>query len=412
MLRKTLGAAALALALVATPALAEVKFTMIHVADALGPFWQTIVDKWNATHPDVQVKLEYLENEAYKAKLPTTLQSADRPAIIYSWGGGVMQAHAEAGYLADISADKQGFLDTIYPAGVGAFEVGGKLVGAAFDFSLVSLYGNKALLDKAGVDPASLATWDGFLAGVKKMKDAGVTPLIMSGADKWPMQFYLGYLLLREGGGNVVADLQADGFNSPAFIAAATKLQELGKLDPFQDGWLSQTFLPSTGQFGDGDAALYLMGNWLLTQHGPNSKSGKGIDVANLIALPFPSVADGKGDGTETVGGIDGFEFTKDAPPEAIEFLKWFLSAENQNAAAEQGLYIPSAIGSEKHITDPLVVNAAETIGRSSKHQLFLDQDLGPDVGRVFNDVSVALAAGQMSPEDAAAALQDAWDNR
>lgn len=412
MFKKTLAAAALAFTLGAGPAMAQVEVKILHVADALQPYWQTIVDKYNASQSDVVVTLEYLENEAYKAKLPTLLQSNDRPHIIYSWGGGVLAAHADAGFLADISAHKEDLLGLIYPSGVGAFEVGGTLHGAAFDFSLVSMYANKTLLDQAGVDPTSLSTWAGFTEGVTKLKAAGITPLIMSGADKWPMQFYLGYLMLREGGGNIVADLQANGFASPAFIAAATKLRALGDQEPFQDGWLSQTFLPSTGQFGDGDAAIYLMGNWLLTQQGPNAKDGKGLDNANILSIPFPAVSTGAGDGTETVGGIDGFEITEGSPPEAIEFLKYFLAADQQNGAAAQGLYIPSAIGSEKHIVDPLVVKAAETIGASSKHQLFLDQDLGPDVGRVFNDVAVALAAGEMSPEEAAESLQDAWDNR
>ena len=36
------------------------------------------------------VVLQYLENESLKAKLPTMLQSNDKPDIFYSWGGGVM----------------------------------------------------------------------------------------------------------------------------------------------------------------------------------------------------------------------------------------------------------------------------------------------------------------------------------
>lgn len=412
MFKKTLAAALFAAALSASTALAVTNVTVLHVADALDPYWQTIVDKYNSSQPDVVVKMEYLENEAYKAKLPTLLQSDDRPDIIYSWGGGVLAAHAEAGFLEDISAHKDDLLKIIYPSGVGAFEVDGTLYGAAFDFSLVSLYANKTLLDKAGVSADDLSTWAGFTTAMDKLKAAGVTPLVMSGADKWPMQFYLGYLMMREGGGDMVAQMQATGFNNPAFLAASQKLIDLGKQEPFQQGWLSQTFLPSTGQFGDGDAAMFLMGNWLLTQQGPNAKDGKGIDNANILSLPFPKIMGGKGDGTETVGGIDGFEITKGAAPEAIEFLKYFLKAEQQNDAAAQGLYIPSAIGSEKHIVDPLVVKAAETIGTSSKHQLFLDQDLGPDVGRVFNDVAVALAAGEMTPEEGAEALQDAYDNR
>ena len=50
------------------------------------------------------VELQYLENEAFKAKLPTMLQSNDRPDIFYSWGGGVMYDQARAGFLRDISS--------------------------------------------------------------------------------------------------------------------------------------------------------------------------------------------------------------------------------------------------------------------------------------------------------------------
>ncbi len=48
-------------------------------------------------HKGVKVQFKYLENEAFKAKLPTMLQSDDRPDLFYSWAGGVMQAQDKAG---------------------------------------------------------------------------------------------------------------------------------------------------------------------------------------------------------------------------------------------------------------------------------------------------------------------------
>ena len=41
--------------------------------------WQEIATKYEATHPDVKVEFQFLENEAFKAKLPTLLQSNDAP---------------------------------------------------------------------------------------------------------------------------------------------------------------------------------------------------------------------------------------------------------------------------------------------------------------------------------------------
>ena len=98
MSRKALLGAALALALGAGAAAAEdVTVRMLHVNQTNQPLWQQIAENYNKTHPGVKVTVEYLENEAYKAKLPTLLQSEDKPDIIYSWGGGVMRAQDEAG---------------------------------------------------------------------------------------------------------------------------------------------------------------------------------------------------------------------------------------------------------------------------------------------------------------------------
>jgi raffinose/stachyose/melibiose transport system substrate-binding protein len=210
-----------------------------------------------------------------------------------------------------------------------------------------------------------------------------------------------------------VADLKKNGFKgNEAFLKAAKDLADFGKLNPFQEGWLSKTWPDSAAQFGNGEGALYLMGNWIVAQQAQNSKDGKGVGADNLTTVAFPgAIAGGKGDGSETLGGIAGYELNASAPPEAAKFLEFFASREQQKPIAEQGINIPTAIGSADDLKDPILQAAAKAIAASSKHQNFLDQDLGPDLGRVFNDVSVALAAGDMTPEEAAQALQDALDN-
>ena len=37
--------------------------------------WDEIAKDYNAAHPGVKVQFKYLENEAFKAKLPTMLQA-------------------------------------------------------------------------------------------------------------------------------------------------------------------------------------------------------------------------------------------------------------------------------------------------------------------------------------------------
>ena len=50
---------------------------------------------------------------------------------------------------------------------------------------------------KAGVDGTTIKTWDDLLAAVKKLKAAGMTPIAVGGADKWPLHFYWTHLAMR-----------------------------------------------------------------------------------------------------------------------------------------------------------------------------------------------------------------------
>jgi len=393
----------------------DVEVRVLHIGDspASNDIMQSVIDDYNAAHPGVHVVREPMENEALRTKLPTLLQSNDPPDIIASFGGGDIEAQDDAGYLEDISYARDDLLKVVPASSVKAFEVHGKLVGVATDLALVNFYVNKPLLEQGGVSIDDLATWDGFLGAVKKLKAAGITPIVTAGGDKWPVQHWLLYLMLREGGADIMDRVRSEGFNQPDFIRAANDLIELGKLQPFQDGWLNEAWLPSIGKFGDGAGAIYLAGNWSIQQQADNAADGKGIAPKDLVLIPFPSgFSTGKGDGSETVGGITGWAVTAGAPKEAVDFLVYYASVDSMKRVAEAGLGIPSAIGVEDYITDPKLQWVVKTIGAASAHQLFADRYLGPAAGGAYNDVAVALAAGEMTAEEAAATLQDAWDNR
>ena len=61
-------------------------------------------------------------------------------------------------------------------------------------------------------------------------------------------------------------------------------------------------------------------------------------------------------------------------------------------------------------VQDPLMKLSAEQVAASTWHQNFFDQDLGPAVGRVVNEVSVEMFSGNMSPADGAAAIKTELD--
>jgi raffinose/stachyose/melibiose transport system substrate-binding protein len=418
MIFRQLAILAAGLAALTTPVYADTHVTVLHVSEnpAQRAVWDKIASDYNAAHPGVKVEFKYLENEAFKAKLPTMLQSADsRPELFYSWGGGVMQAQDRAGFLKDITADVAPWEGALAQTSNDAFKVDGKVVGVPFEVGEVAFYYNKKLFEKAGLKAEDIKTWDDFLGAVKKLKAAGITPIVVGAGEKWPMHFYYSYLVMRIGGEHALADAKAGkdgGFKNATFVEAGKRLQELAALEPFQPGYLTTKHAESSGMFGDGKAAMDLMGQWLLGMQGPNSTTGKGLAQEDIGILSFPVIPGGKGSATDTLGGINGWLVSKSAPPEAVDFLKFFSQAKYAQEAAAKAAYIPVVKGSETAFTDPLFKRLADDLAKTTYHQNYFDQDLGPSVGRVINDVSVAVAAKEMTPEAAAAAIQEAAEQQ
>ncbi len=410
-----LAGAALALLSATPPAAAEVVVKQLHVEQnpAASGFWNDIARKYEAAHPGVKIDVQYLENEAYKKKLTTLLQSPDRPQIIYSWGGGVMREQIKAGVLEDLTAAMDdAWKRRFAAAGVQAYTVDGHVWGVPMHTSQVGFFYNKELCAKAGVDADQIKTWDDLLGAVNKLKAAGITPITAGGADKWPLHFYWTHLAIRIGGKDAFEAAtrnQGKGFASETFVRAGQLFKQLIDLQPFQPGFLGATYPQSSGQFGDGKAALVLQGNFVLNSMRANAADKKGLTDEQLGWFAFPTVSGGKGDPNDTLGGLNGWLVTKGAPKEAIDYLRFFSEAENQRIAAERGFYIPVVEGTQDAIKNPFLRRVAENVAKSRYHQIFYDQALGPAVGAVVNDVSADLAAGRTTPEAAAEAVQQAW---
>src|SRR3954453_22549970 len=117
------------------PALADTHVTVLHVSEnpAQRSLWEQIAKDYNASHKGANVEMKYLENEAFKAKLPTMLQSDSRPDLFYSWAGGVMQAQDQAGFLKDVGPQVADFEQNLTPTAVDAFKMGNKVVGVPFE---------------------------------------------------------------------------------------------------------------------------------------------------------------------------------------------------------------------------------------------------------------------------------------
>ena len=377
--------------------------------------WQEAAQTYEKAHPGVKIEFDYLENEAFKAKLPTLLQSKDRPSLFHSWGGGVMYEQINAGVCQDITSaiSEGGFKDTFYPAGIQNFTYQGKTYGLPNDVGPIVFWYNKELVGKAGVDPTKIKTWDDFIDAVKKCQAAGITPLAAGGKDKWPLHFYPALLMMRvlgKEGMEAAYEGKNGGFASPEVVKALQLYKDLAALNPFQKGYLANTYPESAGTFHDGKTAFHLMGTWDITEGRSDASDQKGLPDEKLGWFFCPEVKDGKGHANDIFASLNGWLVAKGAPKETVDFLKVWLGKEVQDKMAEEGLDIPMVKGTAEVIKDQFFKQIAQEVANTQWIAIAIDQLLGPDTGRVFNDASADIAAGNMTAEQAAKTIEKSWE--
>jgi raffinose/stachyose/melibiose transport system substrate-binding protein len=382
----------------------------IQVVDNQIALWEKLADEYMAAHPNVTIESTSYENENFKTKMTTVMLSGEPPDIFQSWGGGVMNEYAKAGLLKDITTDldRDGWRDTFAPGALGVYSYLGKNYGVPRDMGMVGFWYNKDLFAKAGIDNPP-ATWTELLEDVQKLKAAGITPIALGEGDKWPGAFWWEYLAVRIGGKAAfdAAYSREGSFTDAPFIEAGKKLQELVALEPFQKGFLAATWgVDEPTLMGNGEAAMDLMGQWAPAAFADNSIDKLGLgEKAGWFS--FPAVEGGAGDPADALGGGNGFVVGKNAPPEAVDFLKYISSLDSQKAQAEINLSLPVVKGAEIGVSDPLLKLVQAGTNAAKYFQLYYDQAMPPAVGSVVNDSVQGLFAGTLTPEKAAQAIED-----
>jgi raffinose/stachyose/melibiose transport system substrate-binding protein len=193
-------------------------------------------------------------------------------------------------------------------------------------------------------------------------------------------------------------------------IKAFQLYKDLAALKPFQNGYLANTYPEAAGTFHDGKAAFHLMGTWDLTEGRSDAADQKGLSDEKLGWIFFPEVKCGKGHANDIFASLNGWLVAKDAPKDTIGFLKVWLSKEVQGKLAEAGLGIPMVKGTAEMIKEPFFKQIAQEVANSQWIAIAIDQLLGPDTGRVFNDASADIAAGNITPEKAVETIEKSWE--
>ena len=245
----------------------------IHVlvlGDAAATAEQAAADRFNKTS-DVKIVIDTgaTAGTDYTSAVRNSVGTASAPDIFMSWGAANIQPLVDAGalmslndFIDDDPKLKSSFLPSVFDEEVIDGDAYGiPMRGVAPTF----LYYNKQVLADAGLEPAT--TWDELLDQVATLKDSGVIPIGLAGADKWPTQMWYQYAFARiVGAEDVKKGLggDADVWASDASKEALKDLKDLEGAGAFGNNYDSVSYGTdgSAALLRTGKSAYELMGTW------------------------------------------------------------------------------------------------------------------------------------------------------
>jgi len=362
------------------------------------------IDRFNAAHKDVQVEATVITNDDFKTQISIAAAAGETPDLFQTWGGGQLQQFIDAGVVRDIPELTGDVEAKFAPASLSPSTFNGKHYAVPLDLAGVFLWTNTTLFKDNNLELPT--TWDNFIAACKGFRAAGITPVQLGNKDKWPGAFWLIYLSDRIGGNQVFSDAfnRVGSFEDPTFVQAGAKIQEAVNAGCFEEGYNGTPY--DNSLIGAGLAAMQLQGTWNL---GGLIAADPDLVKNSIRPLPFPAIEGGKGDPTAMVGGTgQAFAVSAKAPEQAAAAaIEMFGSEEFAKGVAEAGL-IPSVVGMDKYVTDPIVQAEAQALAGASSMQLYYDQFLPPEMALVHTQSTQDLFGLSITPEEAAAQMEAA----
>jgi len=374
-----------------------------------------VIDAWNASHPNIQLKHTSFENTPYKAALKAAHAGGAVPDAYCDDTAGWLAPYVNADQLVDLTdLFTPAVKENLDQGAIAAVTYKGRQWAAPFGGGVNNLfYYNKDILAEQGIDPATLTTWSAFTAACEKLKQADVTPIIIGNKEGWIGAHYLGHLYVRTMGTVKALELFNRAlepgyksplkFTDPMSVKAWELLMELQDKGYFSDGILSDDYAASFAKFFRGDGAFFYSGGWF-----PAFQKEQAPDF-NMGFFLFPAI-DGiaESDVTDTVGGYLGMRIPMGAkhPEEAKEYIKWWLTSEEPHRIwAKMNPGDLTCMKSIESIEDasPEVLEFLKLKNNAHHSTIYMDSSLDGDVSQeILWQASNGLFSGSLTPQQAA----------
>jgi multiple sugar transport system substrate-binding protein len=257
--------------------------------------FQPAIHKLQTRHPDLDIQINYIslpynQTRTQLLRAMTNQTPVDLVSVDQIWLG----EFAQKGLLTDLTnyVSNWGRASDWYQANFAGEVYKGKIYGIWTWTDARGIWYWKDLINKAGVDPNSLKTWDGYIASAKKLDDVlknqGIQGTILFNTtyspDIWyPYLWMLGGDIIKQKSGHPTKGTYwFPAYNSSAGVRALQFIKEQvnAGIKP-RGGNVEQAFF-------DRKAAVMLMGTWIPGQFTTEQRQAFGQKVGFIPAFPVP----------------------------------------------------------------------------------------------------------------------------
>ncbi|MFB9329195.1 ABC transporter substrate-binding protein [Paenibacillus aurantiacus] len=380
-----------------------------------GKMEQDLIDAYMRDNPNVTIEVETLSPDPqYQDKIKVYNASNKLPDIIGSWGNrSFLKPLVESGALAEIDRGELGDLQ-FEAAALDSYSIDGKLYGFPRNSDFWVLYYNKRIFAENGLTPP--ATEAELMNVVSVLKTKGIVPIAMDGREAWTSGIWFDTMLQRVTGTWDTAAQAMDGtgsFDRIGTVEAAKAMRRWVEAGAFGDEFLNQDYGAARNLFGQGKAAMFMMGEW---EMGMAADRSFPADVREHIgAIPLPALTGGKGSANDLTAWFGGGYSVSALSPrkaESIRFLKWMFKPDNwARGVWQNGITFPAQryedfmTGSESALQRELktIYDGASSYSGSVSQDKFT-----PETQKTYYDALQKLEGGSINPETYASVIAGA----
>ena len=394
---------------------------VINQGNAEGIAIQHAIEKFQEDHPELDVVVETITQDAgYESKIKT-LAAADELPDVFVALPSMMNAFYDNGQILDLApvlAEDTEWADTFADGAVGEFTFGDVVLGAprcAIANSII--FYNTEIFKECGIEEFPSNT-DEFMEAVKTLKENGYIPIGDGNKAQYALASQVMSGILFKFASNDwyenVRNYGGASFEDEEPVAAINYLKELLDAGAFNEDMNSIDVDQARELYYSGQAAMYCEGSWVIASF-INDCDETVKENTELTIFPVApdheeldgQIVSGQGWGFSVNSGIG-----EEKQALAIDFLKDMTSPEIQAESVENGLVaVLKDVPYDESKVDPLL-NKFLTLFASKETKVGCPE---VQLSTEYMDASYTgyqeLSVDAVTPEELAETLQEAHES-